>query len=499
MIRIGILAIFGLFRAVGCMAETGVLVEIPGLWAGFAAGPVARVTGNFSHADLNGDGLPDLLLDRGAWIRDMGAGWARTVPLPGGNDGGAYDVDREGILWTATRDGITGWRLNASGEAWEQVGKPSPVRFLEDRDPGPEQAFPRRPMLRDVDGDGRDDLIVMTARGVCWHHREPDGFNPRAVLLVPLPESRVAYPGSAPLWPPEQRALALPVFRFSGEASLSPEDVTVAHTENTATGTLWTIRRYPILREGGPVRVGTAATTASPPLPEDALPVWLDRGGARPGFARVYREADGAGTPGGAVMACAVWEADARTPRLFRRPAPPGTALYPPLSDINGDGRLDVAILTVGLTRRGPRDPAQELLTGNRLTVEVSVWPRREGGLYDRDPSWKATRTVQLDAPPIRQPRMLRKAAPGQLASLHGDFNGDGHADLLVRERLDLVGCYPCGPEGCGHQPLFTLAVSPDETVVPADVNGDGLADVVRIPEMDGAPTRVFLTGAGGP
>ena len=89
---------------------------------------------------------------------------------------------------------------------------------------------------------------------------------------------------------------------------------------------------------------------------------------------------------------------------------------------------------------------------------------------------------------------MLEAAARGQLASLHGDFNGDGRADLLLRERLDQVACYLCDEGGCARQPVFTVEVSPGEAVVPADINGDGLADVVRVPEPGGGPARVYLT-----
>ncbi|HOK90216.1 MAG TPA: VCBS repeat-containing protein [Candidatus Hydrogenedentes bacterium] len=493
MRRAGLGLLLGLAGLAGMAAEPGVIVEVPGLWAGFSAGPVARVGGNFSLADLNRDGLPDLLLDQEAWIRGPNAAWSRKVSLPGGDGGGIYDVDRNGILWRIFRDRITGWRLADSGEGWEKVGE-QPLEGG-NWDIPREEARARRRVLRDLDGDGRDDLVTVTPRGVCWYRGRGEGFDREAGLLLALPETRVLYTARGELWPPEQRVLALPTFRFSCEISLSGEEIAVVYGEESAGGTTWTTLRYPMPRQGSPLKVEAAQKIDSPPLPRDAVPVWLDRGADRPGFARMYWEPDGSGIPGDGFMVCEAWEPGAPDPRVFRRPAPPGAAPYPPLADVNGDGRLDVVMLTVGLARRGPRERAQELLTGSRLLVEVSAWLRQAGGGYARDPSWQGTWTAQLDAPPVRLPRMLGWAARGELASMGGDFNGDGQADLLIRDRLDQAACYPCGAEGCGRQPLFTLPVPPEATVVPADVNGDGVADVLLVPESGNAPTRVFLTG----
>lgn len=494
MTRVGVGLMLGLAGVMAGMAEAGVLVEVPGLWAGFAAGPAARVTGNFSHADLNDDGRADLLLEREAWIRGAGPGWTRKIPLPGGAETDAYDVDREGVLWVISGNRLSGWRLAAAEDGWEpatdEVSVDEPVTG---REPALDFGCARRRFLYDLDGDDQDDLVTVTPRGVCWHRRQGAGFDAAGRVLTPLPEPQAVYTARGTLWPPGQRALCLPGFRFSAEVSVGADAILLVHGEESAAGMRWTTLRYPIFREGHSVKTGEGTRDTGPPLPPDAVPVWLDRDAGRPGFARVYREPDSSGIPGEAFAVCEVWEPGETSSRVFRRPAPSGAALYPPLADINRDGRLDVVLMTVGLARRGPRERAQELLTGNRLQVEVSVWFRQAGG-YPREPSWQDNRTVYLDAPPIRQPRMLEAAARGQLASLHGDFNGDGRADLLLRERLDQVACYLCDEGGCARQPVFTVEVSPGEAVVPADINGDGLADVVRVPEPGGGPARVYLT-----
>lgn len=479
--------------------DFGGVVELPGLWAGFAAGPAARVTGNFSHADLNGDGRPDLLLEREVWIRGAGSGWARKMSLPGGEDTDAYDVDREGVLWVVSGNRISGWRLAVSEDSWEQVSEGQEIDGpAADRDLGPDSGSARRRFLYDLDGDGRDDLVTVTPHGLCWHRRGADRFAETGVVLAPLPEPQAVYTVRGTLWPPEQRALRLPVIRFAAEISVGTDGITLVHGEDSAAGTRWTTLRYPLVREGGAVSAGEVTREVGPPLPRDAVPVWLDRDAPRPGYARVYREAGGSGIVGEAFVVCEVWEPGEALPRVFRRPASAGAALYPPLADVNQDGRLDVVLITAGLSRQGPRERALELLTGNRVQVELSVWFRRSRG-YTREPSWQESRTVYLDAPPIRQPRMLGAATRGQLASLCGDFNGDGWADLLIRERLNQAVCYSCGETGCTRQPLFTLEVSAEETVIPADVNGDGLADVVCVPERDSGPVRVWLSEGKSP
>ncbi len=483
-------AALGLMAGMGALADApGVVTEMLGLWAGFAAGPVARVTGNFSHADVDRDGRLDLLFDSEIWLRDAGPGWKSKIGFPETGGEGFYDLDTSGVLWVAAQDRLAGWQWDAASGAWEKKS---------------EQEFPfdaagweketgggRRRFLHDLDRDGMDDLVLVGREEARWHRRTRKGFDRKGALMARLPAPQMIMPAQVPLWPPERRALALPARRLSCEVSLVGSRMFILYGIDSPEGLRWALSIW----EAGVAGEGQTEEETpwqSPALPRDVVPVWLDAGGSLPGFARIVREA----VPGTASMdeyvTCEVWETGDRAPRAFRRITLPKMALHPPLADLNRDGRLDVLLMTLGLTGRGMRERAQEMLTGNRLRLEVTAWMRGEKG-YPPEPSWQVVRTLQLDAPPVRGPRMLEWAAQGQLVFLAGDFNGDGFADLMVRERMDLVACYPCGADGCAQAPLFTFTVSPDESVFPADVNGDGIADIVCVRPDTPQSARVLL------
>ncbi|HOQ88946.1 MAG TPA: VCBS repeat-containing protein [Candidatus Hydrogenedentes bacterium] len=498
MSRLGCCAVLWAASAVSWGGTPAAIMEMPGLWAEFAAGPVARVTGNFSHADLNRDGQPELILERSVWIRERGPGWSRTIPLPEEFSGGFYDVDREGILWLMSRDGLKGWRLEDSGDRWEPLGLFPLEKATAEKGKEPENRPGRRRFLHDIDEDGWDDAVVITPRGAYWHRRTKEDFRREGALLISFPPPRLIYGTPGTLWPPEQRALAFPTRRLSCEISIAAGVITLVSGEPMGDRMFWTVRQQALTGAAGRDPASGVDPLQQLDVPGDAMPVWLDRGSPAPGFARFKRETDSPDGRGDPVAVCEVWAPGQGTPQVFRRPAPPGTALCPPLADVDGDGLMDVALLTAGMPRRGPREQAQEFLTGSRLQLDAAVWLGRNGG-YASQPSWKGSLDIQLDAPPVRQPQLLQRAARKPLASLIGDFNGDGQADLMVRDRLDRVSVYACGAGGISGQPLFTLAVAADEAAIPADVNGDGRADVICMPESGTRPTRVALTEGDNP
>ena len=132
------------------------------------------------------------------------------------------------------------------------------------------------------------------------------------------------------------------------------------------------------------------------------------------------------------------------------------------LVDIDGDGDLDVVI------SNDKPDPKLVYLNDGKGHFHV-------GSTFGR-PEWE-TRNASV-----------------------ADLNGDGLPDIVVANRSGRSGAnYVCFNKGGGRFDDDCVAFSrePATTITPADINGDGLIDLV-VPYRDSGQSRVYLAGPKG-
>lgn len=147
---------------------------------------------------------------------------------------------------------------------------------------------------------------------------------------------------------------------------------------------------------------------------------------------------------------------------------PVGMGLY---GDWNRDGMADLAYSEFQYTF-GSTDDLISLILGKEIPITVRFLHGTAVGFRQ-----KADQSLLLQ---IRnrsfQPRLFPPLC------MDGDFNGDGLADLLVRERPDRSQIFLSRKESgdLSTRPALAFSVGEESSCRVADVNGDGRSDVVE-------------------
>jgi len=149
-----------------------------------------------------------------------------------------------------------------------------------------------------------------------------------------------------------------------------------------------------------------------------------------------------------------------------------------PVLDLDGDGYLD---LVLGYGRMDSREGVRKSITAKQVDYSLRFFFGRPGAGFPKEADCQRDVIIHLERPEL----LLSWSLPQNFeryVKLGGDFNGDGKADLLVREHSDDISVYffVSREQGFSPQPdLRFRCPEPIEAWQVLDLNGDGVSDLI--------------------
>jgi len=163
-----------------------------------------------------------------------------------------------------------------------------------------------------------------------------------------------------------------------------------------------------------------------------------------------------------------------------------------PVVDVDGDGYLDLAL---GFRPLDNKESVTKMITDKETDYLLRFYFYRPGTGYPSEADFQRDVTIHLD----RDDLQLGWNLPGDLApylKVGGDFNADGNADLLARERSDEITAYFFVSREKGFSAAPDLRFQCPEPVADwqvADLNHDGVSDlIVKLEKKKGY--RIFIS-----
>lgn len=455
-------------------------------------GPVTPFTGrpatNFLLADMNGDGAMDLLLPAYLNLQESGRyPENKRFPLPPCESAVEADIFGSTLYYReAAGLSVYSW---ANG-AWHQDLHQS----LEW--PGDDLAFvpvagkDATPVFRrfayDVDRDGVPELAGLDAEGIHLYRLVGKEYESAGALTV-FPTTVINRAGHQAIWPPEKRLVVLPEQRMSCRLLVMGNALSVITDLDGAEGRMRFRRDNIALAPDGDGNFVIASTQSftSDELPAHVRPCRLnnddvlDYGGAH------WILSDSAPVP---MPVHETW-ASLDGGKTFHIERAPTFNNFRPLAsfvDFDSDGDQDMVVESTRFFESGLRESISQYLSRKTIPHGIRVLEQSDGTFSTKPLSCEFE--IELEAPPVSPGPMLTRYESGELVNVTGDFNGDGYLDLMVRRTSgELVVRLADGWREFATEPAAVLTLPPEAQASVADLNGDGLSDILIRWEDNGA------------
>lgn len=460
----------------------------------FNASEIAGRSSELMVCDLDGDGLKDIVLldglDLSIFYQAPTRGFARQPQR-------TYRFEpRPCVVWTAKLGGSAWSLLVMTSEGVSELcltnraGPPGVRQIIRQPTVIPDAAERTNaiflPLTVETGGDWPL-LLVPAADGLqVWQHRGE--WRPAQLLGQAV---------DAYLWP----SLANPGYTRTFEFDLSVGDVNGDGRDDlmvrrSETG-LTNIYRLYLQQTNGLFAPQPALTYGDKPEPFSWL-CWADlnRDGKVDLIKSVWLNEPSfvPGVPAGKVVA-GTYMADergripAQPQQLFRK----GDWLAAlPVLDVDGDGFPD---LVLGYGHMDSREGVRKQITAKQLDYTLRLCFYRPAVGYPEEADCQRDVVIHLDH--VESPLDWNLPLNFQrCVKVGGDLNGDGKADLLVRDRSGAISVYffLSRAKGFSLMPdLLFNCLEPIEAWQVADLNGDGVSDlIVKLAQQDAF--RVFIS-----
>jgi hypothetical protein len=461
------------------------------------------LAGDFRVADIDGDGVPDLLLPDGVYFQRNGSFSAGSrIEMPGASQHAVCDVWKNAIyLRLPTRLQIVQWEngdwktVLDQAIVWPKNAEETPSDSVSSRAPG--VMFGR--FASDLDSDGTPELAFPNDDGIHVFARRDGQYTETARLDV-YPPLRCVPEERAALWPATARVLVYPTRRMACSYVLDQLRLTVFTRMAAGPGLVQYTIQYLTLdpKAGFGVMPSETRQVITEVMPGFMTPCRLD-GDGRLGFiGGDWHETESSPLPT-PIYETSVSSDLGRTIQTIRT-----SSFRPSVSfvDYNGDKRLDMVTHSTGLFRGGIRETVSRFVSSTVIDHEINIHLQDAQGHFASTPTLKTRVAIHLDAPMVAGSQFFQRYLSGEVFDLLGDLNGDGFRDLLVQDQPTRLVVFLGGATSFSSRPDATLPMDEDARFVTADVNGDGKSDIILYewalnqdpPRMQG---RAFLSREG--
>lgn len=468
--------------ALWCLIAAAPLSFLEQPLPGVRVGPVTPFTGkpitNFIHADLNSDGLPDLVLPGGVLFqKDGGYPKGHRVPLP--DLGGAIEADVFGdALYYRTPNHLAVYRFT-DGIWRTHIEQPLSWPGAATAPPKSGTGLAFRRFVYDVDGDNIPELVDLDGAGIHLYRLREGRYETAGVLDV-LPAMTLSPSTTHDIWPADVRRIVLPEQQLSCRLLVQPHELTLITQRGITGGQAFYQRDTFALQvdESGGIVATPGSTSNTNGLPTHVRPCHLNHD-AQLDFAGgrwLLSETTPIPMP---IYELSVSLDGGGTFHVERAACFPQFRPHCNFVDFDSDGSMDMVLESTQLYDSGVRETINRYLTQRSLSHRIRIH-RQEDGAFQHEPAIVHTLNITLDAPPVAGGAMISRYQSGRFVNLTGDFDGDGYRDLAVRTSLTDVAIHLAdGWNGYSRTPTENITIPALAEFAVADLNGDGRSDIL--------------------